>query len=67
VQRTSPSTIRTVTWLLIAAAVLALGVVLWRLDRRMERTGIGSDPVAGNPYVGQTSSPKTNDTPGSTL
>ncbi len=56
-----------VTWLLVAVALLVVGVALWRLDRRMKRHGDGADPVAGNPYVGQTNSPKTTDTGGGSL
>ena len=51
-------------WILVPAAVLAVGIVLWRLDRRMERHGITGDPVAGNPHAGQTSAPKVTDTGG---
>ena len=56
-----------VTWILVAVAVFVVGVVLWRLDRRMKRHGDGTDPVAGNPYAGQTNSPKTTDTGGGSL
>jgi hypothetical protein len=56
-----------VTWILVAVAVFVVGVVLWRLDRRMTRHGDGADPVAGNPYAGQTNSPKTTDTGGGSL
>ena len=56
-----------VTWLLVAVALLVVGVALWRLDRRMKRHGDGADPVAGNPYAGQTNSPKTTDTGGGSL
>ena len=56
-----------VTWILVAVAVLVVGIVLWRLDRRMKRHGGTSDPVAGNPYAGQTNSPKTTDTDGASL
>ena len=56
-----------VTWIIVALAVVAVGVVLWRLDRRMDRHGITADPVAGNPHVGQTSAPKTSDTGGGSL
>ncbi len=55
------------TWILIVAAVLALGIVLWRLDRRMDRHGITGDAVAGNPHAGQTSAPKVTDTGGTSL
>jgi len=56
-----------VTWLLVAGALLVVGVALWRLDRRMKRHGDGADPVAGNPYAGQTNAPKTTDTGGGSL
>ena len=56
-----------VKWILVAVAVLVIGVALWRLDRRMKRHGDGTDPVAGNPYAGQTNSPKTTDTGGGSL
>jgi hypothetical protein len=56
-----------VTWILIAVAVLALGIVVWRLERRMDRHGITGDPVAGNPHAGQTSAPKVTDTGGTSL
>jgi len=55
------------TWILVVAAVLALGIVLWRLDRRMDRRGITGDPVAGNPHACQTSAPKVTDTGGTSL
>ena len=38
-----------VMWIIVALAVVAVGVVLWRLDRRMDRHGITADPVAGRP------------------
>ena len=56
-----------VIWILVAVAALVVGIVLWRLDRRMKRHGGTSDPVAGNPYAGQTNSPKTTDTDGASL
>ena len=55
------------TWILIVAAVLAVGIVLWRLERRMDRHGITGYPVAGNPHAGQTSAPKVTDTGGTSL
>ena len=54
-------------WILLALAVLVVGIVLWRLDRRMKRHGDSSDPIAGNPYAGQTNSPKTTDAGGASL